>query len=278
MLKYLLRFTILSPVVTGLFLPCAYAATFNGPWVQGAMVTGTAAAGEQVVFHKKTLQQGPKGEFVLGLGRDAPAQVTVLVRKANGTTETLSFAVKQRTYDVQRIKGVEQKHVDPPAELTERITREAAAVNKVRKRNDARTDFLGPFIWPAKGPITGVYGSQRYYNGTPKNPHFGLDIAGPKGAPVIAPAAGVVTFANNDLFFSGGTLIVDHGHGVSSTFIHLSKIEVAVGTVVNQGDLIARIGASGRATGPHLDWRMNWFEERLDPQLLFPAGAKPAIK
>ncbi|HEY7773392.1 MAG TPA: M23 family metallopeptidase [Marinagarivorans sp.] len=254
--------------------PQLYAATFTGTWVQGGLITGRASPGEQVFFNGRELSQSGSGHFAFGLGRDAPKRVAVEV-KADGAVQTLTFEVEQRAYKIQRIEGVQQKHVTPPKALTDRIQREARAVRKARERNDLRTDFLTSFIWPASGRVTGVYGSQRFYNGTPKSPHYGIDIAGPKGAPVRAPAAGVVTFANNDLYYSGGTLIVDHGLGISSTFIHLSKIEVALGDVVQQGDLIARIGSTGRSTGPHLDWRMNWFSERIDPQLLFPENAKP---
>lgn len=247
------------------------------PLVQGAMVTGRVAKTSRVFYQGKPLSLTASGVFVFGLGRSAPEQVAITVRAEEGREKMYSFPVEQRTYVTQRIEGVKKKHVTPPRDpaVTQRIKDDARAVREARTRNDNRLDFLGSFIWPAKGPITGVYGSQRYYNGVPKSPHYGIDIAGPTGSPVVAPAAGVVTFAHDDLYFSGGTLIVDHGYGISSTFIHLSKIEVAVGDVIQQGQLIARIGASGRATGPHLDWRMNWFNERLDPQLLFPAGDKP---
>ena len=259
-----------------LFAPNIYAATFAGNWTQGALIIGQAKPGERIFYQERELKQSSKGEFALGLGRDAPASVAVTVQTAEGK-ETLLFDVLQRDYNIQRIEGVKQKHVTPPKSFTERIQKEAASVKLARKRNDDRTDYMPRFIWPAKGPVTGVYGSQRFYNGTPKSPHYGIDIAGPTGAEVMAPGAGVVTFANNDLYYSGGTLIVDHGHGISSTFIHLSQLEVAVGDYVKQGDLIARIGSSGRATGPHLDWRMNWFHERLDPQLLFPKDSKPEL-
>ena len=133
---------------------------------------------------------------------------------------------------------------------------------------DDRADYLEEFVWPLRGAITGVYGSQRVYNGVPKSPHYGIDIAGPTGAPVIAPAPGLVSFAAADLYYSGGTLIVDHGHGLSSTFIHLNKVLVKAGQRVEKGQIIAEVGASGRATGPHLDWRMNWMGVRVDPGLL----------
>lgn len=254
------------------------AATLNGPWIQGAMVIGRAEPGETVKYNGQTLTQSAQGDFVFGLGRNAPAVVQLQVYAADGSQKTLSYTVAQREYAIQKIEGVASKHVTPPQSVTERISREASAVRKARELNAKRTDFLTAFIWPAKGPITGVYGSQRVYNGVPKNPHYGVDIAGPVGTQVIAPAAGVVTFVSDDLYYSGGTLIIDHGHGISSTFIHLSKVEVALGQRVLQGELIARMGASGRATGPHLDWRMNWFNERIDPQLLFAKGSKPALQ
>ena len=145
-----------------------------------------------------------------------------------------------------------------------------------RNRRDERTDFAGSFEWPATGRISGVYGSQRVLNGEPSRPHFGLDIAAPTGTPVYAPADGIVTLAHPDMYFSGGTMILDHGHGLSSSFLHLSEILVESGTQVNQGDLIARIGASGRASGPHLDWRMNWLDRRVDPRPLVAGKEMPA--
>ncbi len=278
MLKY--RFllpTFLPILVFWLSITQAHAASFTGPWQQGALIIGQLENNESAVFNHKVLKKTKDGKVVFGLGRDAPATASVIINYTDGSQKTLKFPVEQRKYDIQKITGVEQKHVEPSAEFTARINREAAAVAAVRKHASDRTDFLKPFIWPAKGPVTGVYGSQRFYNGVAKNPHFGIDIAGPKGAPVIAPAAGKVIFANDDLFFSGGTLIIDHGFGINSTFIHLSKIEVKLDDEITQGQLIARIGATGRATGPHLDWRINWFDERLDPQLLFPKNAKPPL-
>ena len=132
------------------------------------------------------------------------------------------------------------------------------------------TIFLAGFIWPLQGPITGVYGSQRILNGEPRRPHFGVDVAAPTGTPVVAPADAIVTLVHPDMYFSGGTLIMDHGHGLSSTFIHLHKVLVEEGQVVKQGDVVAEVGATGRVTGPHLDWRMNLFTVRIDPELLVP--------
>jgi len=141
-------------------------------------------------------------------------------------------------------------------------------IKQARKGDSKLQDFLAGFVKPLEGPITGVYGSRRVYNGTPGRPHYGLDIAAPTGTEVYAPAPGIVRLAHDDMFYSGGTLIVDHGQGVSSTFIHLSEVIVTPGQRVEAGDLIARVGATGRATGPHLDWRINWFEVRIDPDLV----------
>jgi murein DD-endopeptidase MepM/ murein hydrolase activator NlpD len=262
-------------LAVGLPAACAFGFEITAPrFEQGGLVLGQAAPGEQVFYQGKALQQGPNGEFALGLGRDAPADIQ-LESVVKGQKTVHRFKVRQRQYAVQRITGVPEKMVTPPKALSDRIAREAALVNKARSQRLARLDFVGPFIWPAKGPITGVYGSQRIYNNTPKNPHFGIDIAGPAGAEVRSPAAGRVILAEPDLYFSGGTVIVDHGHGISSTLMHLSRVDVALGDELAQGDLIGGIGSTGRSTGPHLDWRMNWHNERIDPALLFAPGDLP---
>ena len=164
-----------------------------------------------------------------------------------------------------------QRTVEPPPEQLQRIRSDSAVVREARRSVTAKTDFLSGFIKPLEGPITGVYGSQRVYNGVPKSPHYGLDYAAPTGTIVNAPASGLVRLAHPDLFYSGGTLIIDHGHGLTSSFLHLSDILVSEGSVVQRGDAIAKVGATGRATGPHLDWRMNWRNVRIDPALVLQA-------
>ena len=190
-------------------------------------------------------------------------------------SQQYSYSVAQREYKVQRVDGVPQRTVTPPsAEVLERIRQEGRLVRQARADNDRREDFLQGFIKPLEGPITGVYGSQRVYNGVPKNPHYGLDIARPTGTVVVAPAAGIVKLVHADMYYSGGTLVLDHGYGLTSSFIHLSGALVKEGQRVEAGDAIAKVGSSGRATGPHLDWRVNWFSVRLDPALVleyFPA-------
>ena len=239
----------------------------KGSWIQGALLRGKVDLHSSVRIFDRDVNVMETGEFVFGLGRDTPEVVNIEVVK-DGKSYFYPFSVQQRSYKVQRIDGVANKYVQPPEDVLDRIKAENRTVRRARQTDRNSVEFLKGFELPAKGPITGIYGSQRVFNGVPKRPHFGLDIAGPVGAPVQAPAPGVVTLANDDLYFSGGTLIVDHGQGVSSTFIHLHKILVKEGDQVQAGQLIAEIGATGRVTGPHLDWRVNWFNQRLDPQLL----------
>lgn len=256
-------------IIGCLWLPLAAAGLeMRGDWRQGGVLRGQVAPGSEVQFQGRHVPVGPAGEFVLGLGRDAPEQVELTVQPAGGERVVHRFDVATRDYQIQSITGVPQQTVTPSEEQLRRTREEAERVWKARQARLANTDFMAEFAWPLTGPVTGVYGSQRIYNGEPRSPHYGVDIARPAGTRVRAPAPGVVTLVEPDLFYSGGTLIVDHGHGLSSTFIHLSTILVEVGDRVEQGDEIAEVGASGRATGPHLDWRMNWFDERVDPTSL----------
>lgn len=242
----------------------------RGPLMQGGLIIGQAPAGSQVRLDGQALRVSPQGNFVFGLGRDHPAQIDLRVVLPDGAQWQRSLNIASRSYQIQRIDGLPPGKVSPDAEALKRIRAEGAQVAGARKTDAARVDFLQDFVWPSVGPISGVYGSQRILNGQPRRPHYGVDVAAPTGTPVVAPAAGVVTLAHPDMYYSGGTLIVDHGHGVSSSFLHLSRIDVEVGQRVEQGQKIAEIGATGRVTGAHLDWRMNWFKQRIDPALLVP--------
>ena len=248
----------------------------HGELKQGGLLWGALPAGSTVKLDGKTLKIAENGVFVFGFDRDAKASANLQICDANGGCEQQSLSIAQRQYDIQRVNGVPQQTVTPPASVLERIRKETAQVTKARQQQFSRQDFTQTFKWPVLGPITGVFGSQRVYNGSPGRPHYGLDIAAPTGSTVTAPIDGVVTLAHPDMFYSGGTLIIDHGMGVSSTFIHLSRVLVKVGQEIKQGDAIAEVGATGRATGPHLDWRMNWAGARLDPALVI--GPMPAVK
>ena len=238
---------------------------------QGALVYGRTDADALEVLGRK-VDVDAQGRFVFGLGRDAKPELSIVLMGPDGQSETKTMNVRQRRYETESIEGVEQKYVSPPAEVLERIRSDTAQVKKARETDSSnRYDYLDAFIWPAEGRISGVYGSQRIFNGVPKRPHYGIDIAAPTGAPVISPIAGKVILAHPDMYYSGGTLILDHGRGVSSTFIHLSRIHVKEGDEIEKGQQVGEVGASGRATGPHLDWRINWFQHRLDPQLVLPS-------
>lgn len=261
MLKYLVF------LVVAFWGSAVTALEIDGEWQQGAIIRGKVEPGVDVEFLGRQVRVAADGKFVIGLGRDfePTAELTTITK---GVREVHGYAVKQREYNIQKVTGVPQRTVTPDPEQVERSRREAALATNARKQDLPLTHFADKFQWPLVGRISGVYGSQRVFNGVPNSPHYGVDVAAPTGTQVVAPAAGVVTLVHPDMFFSGGTLIIDHGHGLSSTFIHLSKILVEEGDTITQGQAIALVGATGRATGPHLDWRMNWFDQRVDPTFL----------
>jgi murein DD-endopeptidase MepM/ murein hydrolase activator NlpD len=230
---------------------------------QGGLVIGHTTPGTRVTVAGKPVHVGNDGMFVFGAGRDEKGPIAVTLGNARR-----SVAVTPRDWPVERVDGVPPKTVNPPPEIAARIQREQAEVVAARDRDDAREDFVHGFAWPVTGRISGRFGNQRVYNGDPKAPHSGMDIAVPEGTPVKAPAAGVITFANPGLYLTGGTVLLDHGFGLSSNFLHLSRIDVKVGQHVRQGQVIGAAGKTGRATGPHVHWGFNWFGTRLDPLLL----------
>ncbi|HEV7491117.1 MAG TPA: M23 family metallopeptidase [Rhodanobacteraceae bacterium] len=239
---------------------------------QGALVIGNVTPGSKVRYADRDLLVSANGDVVFGVGRDETGPVGVDVRERDGHHERIEIAVTLRDWPVERIEGVPPETVEPPPDIAERIKREQARVVAARARNDARDDFLATFTWPVEGRISGRFGSQRVYvvkgKDVPKSPHPGMDIAVPQGTPVKAPAGGIVTFADSGLYLTGGTVLIDHGHGVSSNFLHLSRVDVKVGERIEQGQILGAVGMTGRATGPHLHWGMNWFDVRLDPLLL----------
>jgi murein DD-endopeptidase MepM/ murein hydrolase activator NlpD len=270
--------------------PPAFVDTLPDQVQQGSLVRARATPGSRVELldaqGKATpIRVGSDGGYVLGVGRDEPGPLHLRISVPehvaggpSGAVLTRDIPVAKREWQLERIEGVPEATVNPPPDIAARIEREQAMVAAVRTRDDDRDDYEADFEWPVQGRVSGVYGSQRIYNGTPKSPHSGLDVAAAKGTPVHAPAAGIVTLAEPDLYLTGGTVLIDHGHGVSSNFLHFSEIDVKVGQRVEKGDVIGLVGATGRATGPHMHWGMNWFGVRVDPQLLLspPAATAPA--
>lgn len=244
--------------------------TFDGVFTQGGVVFGRTEPGTTLALDGIPVVVDSDGVFVFGFHRDAPTSSTLVITQPNGSIERRTLEVETREYQVQRIDGLPENMVSPPKEVMDRILRDIAEVKAARAADRPDSDFRSGFVWPATGPISGVYGSQRILNGKPRQPHYGIDIAAPTGTPVIAPADGLVTLAATDHYYTGGTLILDHGHGLSSTFIHMHSVTATSGQHVRQGDVIGTVGATGRATGPHLDWRMNWRDRRLDPAFVVP--------
>jgi len=243
---------------------------WQGEFVQGGLVIGMAQPGVTLKLGDRSVPVAPDGRFVLGFGRDEAAAMPLHIAYGNGRDLQVVLGIAQRQYTIQRIDGLPPAQVTPPPALLERIRRENATIAAVRQRNTPRTDFLQGWVWPATGPVSGVYGSQRILNGEPRQPHFGVDIAAPAGSPVVASTDGEVVLAEADLYYTGGTIILDHGMGITAAYSHLQTVTVKVGQRVRQGEVIGSVGSTGRSTGPHLDWRVNWFDVRLDPQRLLP--------
>jgi len=248
-------------------LPLLAEIQLSGEIKQGALVVGKTSAKNIVTFDGNALPVSAHGDYVFGFGRDDVATHKLKIIYPNGKTEVKSLTPQKREYKIQRIEGIAKKIMNPNPKAVARAKQDGAEVRTARKTLSSKTDFSQGFIAPIKGIITGVYGSQRVFNGVPKRPHFGLDYAGKTGDPVKAPASGKVVMFVPDMFYSGGTMIIDHGHGITSSFLHLSKSYVKKGDEVKKGQIVAAVGSSGRATGPHLDWRVNWLNVRLDPAL-----------
>jgi murein DD-endopeptidase MepM/ murein hydrolase activator NlpD len=247
----------------------------DGKFVQGGMVTGRVEPAATVALDGAAIPVRGDGRFFLGFGRDQGATAALVVTHPDGYVDRVALEIEQRAYDIQRIDGLPDQMVTPDAATLARIADDRKAVEAARAIDSDVPFFDQGFVWPAIGPVSGVYGSQRILNGEPRQPHFGVDIAAPEGTPVGAAAAGTVTLAK-DLYFTGNTVIIDHGYGVSTTYSHLKKMLVAVGDKVNRQQEIGELGATGRATGAHLDWRLNLFDVRLDPALVVDEMPTPA--
>ncbi len=243
---------------------------FSGDLRQGGLAWTAVPSNALVWLDKQQVPVMPDGRVLLGFHRDEPVKVTFTVQTADGQVTRKQLSIVQRKYKIQRIDGLAKNKVKAPPDpgIQARIARENAEVKSARAIITPYPLFDSSFIWPARGKKTGVYGSQRILNGKPSRPHFGVDVAAPTGTRVIAPADGIVRLVQADNYYSGGTIILDHGYGLNSSFLHLQSFNVVVGQAVRQGTMIGTIGSTGRSTGPHLDWRMNWFDKRIDPEPL----------
>jgi murein DD-endopeptidase MepM/ murein hydrolase activator NlpD len=251
--------------------------TLHGNLEEGALIRGRVDPGAKVTLDGRPVRVAADGAFIFGFSRNAPAQAALDVAYPDGGHARRELAVAARRYLVQRINGLPKNEVSPNPATLSRIFRDIAAVRAAHRVDSSLRDFETPLAWPVTGPITGVFGSQRILDGRPRAPHAGIDIAAPAGTPVKAPAGGIVTLAAADFVLDGGIVVIDHGYGLSTLYIHLSHIAVHRGEKVRQGEIIGRVGATGRATGPNLHWGVYWYETALDPALA--AGPMPvAVK
>ena len=241
--------------------------TLSGNFIQGGLIKGKAFPNANIKFLGKKIFLDEKNRFVFGFGRDFENKAIISITYKKKLI-TKSLSIEKQNYKIQRIEGLPKRMVTPPESVYKRIISENKEIAKVRKLNSNVSFIFQNFVWPLKGIITGVFGSQRVLNGKPKRPHYGIDIAAKEGTEIIAPLDSIVRMAEKDLYYTGGTIMLDHGHGVTSVYSHLSKILVKVNENIKKGDIIGQVGSTGRSTGPHLDWRVNWFEQRLDPSLL----------
>lgn len=244
----------------------------SGHTTQGGMIIIKTDPDATLTVDDQPLMLSAEGLAVLGFHRDDTSAIHLHATYSDGGEAYLAVTPELRQFNEQRIDGLPNNMVTPPQAVLDRIARDRIEVSKARSVSSELTGWQQDFIWPTYGIITGIYGSRRILNGEPRAPHYGIDIAANTGTPVKAPADGVITMVD-DLYFTGMTIIMDHGHGISSTFLHLDKVNVQLGETVKQGDNIGSVGSSGRSTGAHLDWRINWFDKRLDPALL--AGPMP---
>ena len=254
-----------------IFLFCCFkiqALEFLGKFEQGAFILGKTNPDTKIKIDNKEVRVTKDGYFAFGLDRDRKNNIIIKIIEKNKTT-IVEKKILKRDYKIQRIDGLPSKQVTPPPEVYDRIKKDNILIGKARSIDSTLNFFKDKFIYPIdKYIITGVYGSQRILNGKPRRPHYGIDFHAPEGTPVKAMMDGIVTLSEKDMYFTGGTIIFDHGHGISTLYMHMKDINVKVGQRVKQGQIVGTLGQSGRATGPHLDIRLNWFGVKLDPMTI----------
>ena len=251
----------------------------RGKVIQGGVVIGQTKPGTKLTLNKTRIRVSKDGEFLIGFGRDAPKRAVLQAFFPDGRKQLRTLKVRQRFYKIQRIDGLPNRQVRPSKADMKRIKTENALIKATRERDTDHAFFRSCFIWPVKGRLSGVYGSQRVLNGKPRRPHLGVDIAIPVGTPIVATADGIVRIAHSGMFFTGMTVAIDHGHGLISIYAHMSEVSVDSGQRVRKGTQIGNVGATGRVTGAHLHWGMSLFKTRLDPLLFVGpmSAAKPNL-
>ena len=257
MIKFIIFFLLIFNI--------SHAVEFLGNFKQGSFILGKTDPNSKVFIDDRKVRVSNDGYFAFGLDRDRKNNVLIKIKNKR-ETKLIEKKVFKRKYKIQRIDGLPPKQVTPPPEVYERIKKDNILIGKARPIDSKLVFFKDKFIYPVdKYIITGVYGSQRILNGKPRRPHYGIDFHAPEGTPVKSMMDGVVTLVENDMYFTGGTIVFDHGHGISTLYMHMKDINVKKGQKVKKGEIVGTLGQSGRATGPHLDIRLNWFNVKLDP-------------
>lgn len=249
---------------------------FDGPMIQGGAVVGTAPAlTTRLTLDGQAVPIAADGRFLIAFDRDAPPVAELVATRVDGSVVRQRLSVEPRAWRIERLDRL-PRFAQPSAEFQRRRPAELAQINAARTKSHDVHGWRQDFLWPVTGRISGLFGSQRIYKGEPGAYHSGVDVARPSGTPIIAPADGVVILAaQQDFTLEGKLLMLDHGMGLNSAFLHLSRIDVKVGDVVRRGQRIGAIGTTGRSTGPHLHWGMKWGAARIDPLLI--AGAMPVV-
>ena len=263
-----MKFKILIIFIFCYISNISFSQTLPASILQGGLIVGQLDQGDSLKLNGKNLKISPDKKFVFAVGRDELGPMNITVLKNNEVISIHQINVIKREYEIQRIDGLPKKMVTPDEEVIKRIIADNKIIVNAKKLDLDNTYFSNPFIIPTKGIISGVFGSQRILNDVPKNPHKGVDIAAPEGQTIVSTNDGVITLAEDDLYYTGGTIIIDHGHGVKSIYAHLLTVDVIIGQKVIKGEPIGNVGSTGRSTGPHLHWGVMWFDEYVDPKLL----------
>ena len=246
----------------------AKAVELKGNFIQGGIIFGKTTLGSTVLYNNLKVPIDENGEFIIGLGRTHPKFGNLKIIKSKNDTIIKNIEIKQRKYKIQKINNLEKSKVTPPEKFYKRIKEESLKIKKAKSFEIKTSYYQAGFKMPTQGIITGVYGSQRILNGIPKRPHYGIDIANKLGTPILSPSDGVIVLVEKNLYFSGGTIIISHGRGFTSSLLHLKDILVEEQSIIKKGEVIGLMGDTGRATGSHLDWRMEIRGVRVDPYLL----------
>ncbi|SCA55852.1 Peptidase M23 [Candidatus Terasakiella magnetica] len=272
MIKHLKALWLPAFAGTFIFLLSSFAHagsySLKGEFKQGGLIFGTTTPGSIVSLDAKEILVSKDGLFLLGFGRDHKKQSHLMITYPDGTQADETLKIAKSTYKIQRINGLPKKKVTPDPVATKRIIADNGAVIKTRKITTPQAWFASGFDWPVQGRISGVFGSQRILNGKPRSPHKGTDIAAPTGTLIKADGAGRISLVHQDMYLMGKCVMIDHGHGLQSIYIHMNEILVQEGQMVKKGDPVGKVGKTGRATGPHLHWGVSLNNVALNPELL----------